>query len=146
MRFGMLRLSLPRRRYAKQYVQSSTTDLVDAPLFCESIETLAHLQQSNCNICSINFKEEVARAVSPNLKRSHIPQAFKDIFLAAALSQWFNNKDTIVNQRGRRIHRSQSRVGWHLLTIGFLSIVATIVCGESTQSSLENQGLGVRRW
>lgn len=105
---------LPTRHHVSKF-QSWTSPTC---YFCSSSETMLHLQKSSCNVHSSQYAQTLLKAVRYYLSRNHAPPDFQTAF-CSALSGWF--ADAPDSQAPTFISDSQARIGWHLLTRGFLS-------------------------
>lgn len=90
-------------------------------LHCNMPETLTHLQLSHCNPVSQQFRTDLLSAIRQYFQRNHTPDDFQAVFIGA-ISEWLEPDAFYEAPAERqRLLSSQSSIGWHLLTRGFLS-------------------------
>jgi hypothetical protein len=81
--------------------------------YCDTPETLVHLQCGRCNSVSSQFRAKLIESLRKYFARNHSPAEFQQVFITA-MEQWLDGRASY--------DRSQSRIGWHLFTRGFLSM------------------------
>jgi hypothetical protein len=95
--------------------------------YCLQQDTLAHLQRATCNRGSCDFRASLREAVNQYFDRHHTPHRFRTEYHAAlneALRPEGNDESSSPRYQwlsSARLRESQSEIGTHLITRGFIS-------------------------
>ena len=113
---------LPTRHHTARF------QLWTSPLchHCTSNDTLDHLQQSTCNPISSRFAQDTEDALDEYFEKSRTPLKFRETF-QYCIRQWITGSPDEITTTSTKWHgsqnlfASQTRIGWRLMTRGFLS-------------------------
>lgn len=122
---------------------------------CLQKDTLEHLQRTNCNSISIDFRNSIREDIDKYFDRHRIPRRFRMVYYGAldeALSPEEDQDDaprsTVGLPRKDRLDASQHEIGIHLFTRGFLSrewrnlLIDSILTEERDILDLSHKDLG----